>query len=140
LQWERELGREIVYDAMQIAKESAKGSLQIAGEVLTTATVPALVDLSKGAEMVVVGCRGPGTFARTALGSVSIGLLHHAHCPVAVIHDEARSTDSSFRAPVLVGADGSPASKSVIAMAFDEASGRRVELVAPHAWWVSGGI
>ena len=37
-------------------------------------------------------------------------------------------------APVVVGIDGSPASESATALAFDEASRRGVELVAVHAW------
>ena len=37
-------------------------------------------------------------------------------------------------APVVVGIDGSPASESATAIAFDEASRRGVELVAVHAW------
>lgn len=138
--WQRELGREIVDRAMQIAKESADGALQIAGEVLSTATVPMLVKLSKDAEMVVVGCRGRGAFARIALGSVSMGLVHRAHCPVAVIHDEAPLAVSNPRAPILVGVDGPRASASALALAFDEASRRRVELVALHAWWGSGAF
>ena len=37
-------------------------------------------------------------------------------------------------APVVVGIDGSPASESATAIAFEEASRRGVELVAVHAW------
>jgi nucleotide-binding universal stress UspA family protein len=37
-------------------------------------------------------------------------------------------------APVLVGIDGSPASEGATALAFEEASLRRVPLVALHAW------
>ena len=38
------------------------------------------------------------------------------------------------QAPVLVGIDGSSASESATAIAFDEASRRNVGLIALHAW------
>jgi nucleotide-binding universal stress UspA family protein len=85
--------------------------------------------------MIVVGTRGLGEFGRHVFGSVSSGLLHHARCPVAVIHDPD-STRREIRddAPILLGIDGSEASKAATALAFDEASRRRVPLVALHAW------
>ncbi len=93
--------------------------------------VPALVAESKKARMVVVGCRGTGAVDRMTLGSVSTGLIHHTHCPVAVIHDEVARAE---HAPILLGIDGSPASELATAIAFDEASHRRAPLTALHAW------
>ena len=72
--------------------------------------------------MVVVGCRGRGALARGLLGSVSTGLVHHAHCPVAIIHDEDPLMPHPSQAPVVVGIDGSPASELAMAIAFEEAS------------------
>jgi nucleotide-binding universal stress UspA family protein len=121
---------------MLVVAEATSGApgLTTQRRVVSGSAVPTLVDMSKDAEMVVVGCRGLGGVKRLLLGSVSSGLLHHAHCPVALIHDEEPVTDYSVAAPVLVGIDGSPASEQATAIAFDEASRRGVELVAIHTW------
>lgn len=100
---------------------------------LSSALVPTLIDMSRDADTIVVGCRGFGGVEGLLLGSVSTALVHHAHCPVAVIHDEPPIPDPSD-APVVVGVDGSPASDRALSIAFDEASRRGVDLTAVHVW------
>ncbi len=93
-----------------------------------------LIGLSKDAQIIVVGCRGEAPWRRELMGSVSTALIHHAHCPVAVIHPLRPDPPRPDPAPVLVGIDGSPASELAIQIAFDQAARREVDLVALHAW------
>ncbi len=135
-QFQEDQARQIIEAAYKVATEATSSSraARITDEVLYAPTVATLVDLSEQADMVVLGCRGQGAVARALLGSVSSGLVHHAHCPVAVIHDEDPLTARSPQAPVVVGIDGSPTSELATEIAFDEASRRGVGLVALHAW------
>lgn len=126
--------RRIITDATDIARDIVEGrDPAIGGEVIRGPAVPTLVGLSKDAQLVVVGSRGLGAFDRALFGSVSTGLVHHAHCPVAIIHDFPPTSSRPNRLPVVVGIDGSPASELATAIAFDEASWRGVELIAVHA-------
>lgn len=130
----------VVVDAAADTREFPVDSLVLAGPKM-----PALIDLSRHATMLVCGRRGAGTLRGLLLGSTSSALLHHAHCPLAIIHGDVvhdrdrlgDGTDCADRlatGPVAVGIDGSPASERATAIAFDEASRRGVELVAIHTW------
>ncbi len=129
-------GEEIITAAIRLSKQSAPyGTIpHLYGDAYFSAVGPTLADLSKRAQLIVVGRRGHRRAHRVLLGSISTGLIHHSHCPVAVIHDDERRTSQRCALPVVVGVDGSPASESAIAIAFDEASWRGVELIAVHAW------
>jgi nucleotide-binding universal stress UspA family protein len=81
----------------QAAQEATRKAVDQAGEpgpasvtVRAVSGLPAreLIDASADADLVVVGSRGGGGFAKLLLGSVSSQVAHHARCPVVVIrHD-----------------------------------------------------
>jgi len=133
--WQRENGQHVIDQARKTLSANLGESEppEIHTEMVYSSVVPTLIDASKGAWMIVAGSRGLGALGRLLLGSVTTALLHHAHCPVAVIHCDGSAAPAST-APVLLGIDGSLASEAATALAFDEASRRGVGLVALHAW------
>lgn len=138
-QWHEDEGRKMLAEAISLVKDTiadgADGAVpEVNVELFHSPAVPTLINLSKEARMVVVGSRGRGTMRRVLLGSVSNGLVHHAHCPVAVIHDHAPESALPDTRPVVVGVDGSSASELATEIAFDEASWRGVDLVVMHAY------
>ena len=134
-EWQEDNARRVIAHAQKTLDASVSDTElpEARGEVRYAGSVGDLVDATKDAWMVVVGNSDLGAVGRAVLGSVSGGLVHHAHCPVTVVHET--DTDLSERtSPVLLGIDGSPASEAATALAFDEASRRGVDLVALHAW------
>lgn len=84
--WQASQGKQILGDAVAIAETATQndGSLRIDTQLFIAVTVPTLVDLTKDAEMIVVGSRGIGAFGRTLMGSVSSAVLQSAGAPVIV--------------------------------------------------------
>ncbi|RAG86818.1 universal stress protein [Streptacidiphilus pinicola] len=76
-----------------LVSETLAGEGQRFPEVAVTARVVqdhpvrALLDAGRRASLIVVGARGTGGYPGLALGSVALGVLHHATCPVCVVPD-----------------------------------------------------
>jgi nucleotide-binding universal stress UspA family protein len=62
------------------------GTVEIERRVVEDRPAAALVDESRGADLLVVGSRGHGGFTGLLLGSVSQQCAHHAACPVVIVH------------------------------------------------------
>ncbi|MFB9835257.1 universal stress protein [Actinoallomurus acaciae] len=71
-------------DALTVWREKFP-DVEVVTEVVYGRPVRILSGVSARCDLLVVGTRGRGGFTGLILGSVSHGLLHHAHCPLAVV-------------------------------------------------------
>jgi nucleotide-binding universal stress UspA family protein len=77
--------QQVLFDA--VAPWAHEPGVSIETKTLAGRTVEqAMIDASYTAGLIVVGSRGRGGFTGLLLGSVSQALVHHGHCPVAVVH------------------------------------------------------
>ncbi|MFI6512305.1 universal stress protein [Streptosporangium sp. NPDC050855] len=89
-----------------------------------------LRDQGQAAEEIVIGTRGLGGFAAAVLGSVSMHVAGHAHCPVVVVHPSTGPAHDE----ITVGVDDSDACEPALAYAFHQAGLRGARLRVVHAW------
>ena len=108
--------------------EAAVPGLEIATEASDRGPVPALLEVSARARILVTGAP-VGALAGLFSGSPDVDLAAKAHCPVVVVRGS-----ENVDGPVVVGADGSPLSEAAIGWAFEEAAIRKAPLVALYTW------
>jgi len=68
-----------------VAKEIGETVPEVTVSVAEGDPAEELVKASRDADLLVVGSRGSGGFARLLMGSVSSQVTHHAACPVVII-------------------------------------------------------
>lgn len=78
----------LVAEAIAGRRETHPG-VEVRTKAVRGGTRETLIEASRTAQLLVVGARGRSGFAGLVLGSVSQALLHHAHCPVAVVRGSA---------------------------------------------------
>jgi nucleotide-binding universal stress UspA family protein len=69
----------------EVAKDLGEAPPEVIVSVTTGDPAEELVRASRDADMLVVGSRGSGVFAKLLIGSVSSKVTHHAASPVVVI-------------------------------------------------------
>jgi len=85
-----------------------------------------------GARMLVLGSYGDAAWSGMLAGAVTLDLIAHVTCPVAVVRGVGPQIPPARRGPVVVGVDSSPAGESASAFAAELATGIGADLVAVH--------
>jgi nucleotide-binding universal stress UspA family protein len=75
-----------VLDRLLKVVHDAHPELEIHTHISEGRPAPALVEASEKADLLVVGSMGHGEFAGMLMGSVSEYCVHHAQCPIVVVH------------------------------------------------------
>ncbi|MFI6931846.1 universal stress protein [Streptomyces sp. NPDC050287] len=125
-------------DIVAAAARRARGrhpALTVSADVAPEEPAYTLQREGRYATAVVVGTRGRGGLAGAVLGSVSLTVATHAHCPVIVVrgdHDDQAGPAYHGRVVVGVGEEGK--ASEAIRFACEEARLRGVPLEAVRAW------
>src|SRR3954453_20045778 len=106
---------------------------QVTGEAKIGRPVGALFEASRTADLLVVGTRGFTELANLVVGSVAASMAAHARCPVVIVRGEGTISPGPDR-PLVVGVDGSPASRAALDYAARTARNTSAPLVLVCAW------
>ncbi|MFF5859467.1 universal stress protein [Streptomyces sp. NPDC012751] len=85
---EDETRRKMTQELADVLGAEAAGSVRT--QVVHGNAADVLLRVAEGAEVLVVGSRGRGGFARALLGSVSQHVSQHASCPVVIVRSAER--------------------------------------------------
>lgn len=120
----------VLLEAERVAVE-AEPAIDVTAKSTTDPPVIALIEASRASRCVVLGGSGRGAFAGLLLGSTTVTLAAHAHCPVVAVRGTGEPEPG---ASIVVGVDGSDLSDQALGCAFEQAAFRQVRLVAVHAY------
>lgn len=109
------------------------GGAAVTVRTVRGAPVPALLEVAEHAELLVVGKRGLGGFARVIVGSTSLAVAGRSPVPVAVVPDTWEA-GSRLDRPVVLGVDPFREDQEPAGLAFTRARRLGVPLVAVHGW------
>ncbi|MFB8248922.1 universal stress protein [Streptomyces sp. NPDC055952] len=122
--------RELVDGTLAVAERRARDAaphVAVTRDVTLGDPLAVLEIASRTASLVVVGSRGLGAVGGLLLGSTSVHLAAHSHCPVLVVRGRPHPAG-----PLVLAVDESPVSGHAARFAFTEAHLRGVGLTLLH--------
>ncbi|MFC9931934.1 universal stress protein [Streptomyces sp. NPDC127190] len=131
---EQVMAEDIVETAARRVR-TRRPDVKVTLDVLPEEPEYALVRESRTAAAMVLGSRGRSSLAEALLGSVSVTVAGHAHCPVIVLrgsHDNRAVPGRHGR--IVVGVGEEPVDAAAMHFAAEEARRRGVPLEAVRAW------
>lgn len=126
-----EVGRRIVTDAARYV-HGIDPSVPVETSVLHGTRTRVVADVGENARMIVLGHRDRALLGRVLTSSTTTGVGARAHCPVVSV--PSTWVDGQVHGRVVVGVDGSAASKDALGLAFSAAAERGASLTVLHAW------
>ncbi|MER6061272.1 universal stress protein [Streptomyces sp. NPDC001792] len=134
---EEVMARDVVGAAEERARRR-RPELRITTDVLPEDPEYGLVRESGAALAVVLGCRGRSGMAEALLGSVSLSVAAHAHCPAIVLRDGPDDrARTGIRGRIALGVGRNPAGSAgsaAVRFAVEEAALHGARLEAVRAW------
>lgn len=77
--------QKVLDETVAEVSDTMERPVHVATQVVQGHPAQVLTETARGAQLLVVGSRGHGTFAGLVLGSVSQHCVHQAPCPVVVV-------------------------------------------------------
>jgi nucleotide-binding universal stress UspA family protein len=125
----RRSGEQVIAEGLRHARDVMPPGL-VRERLAEGSATAVLCEGGHDADMVVVGSRGRDGLARLLLGSVSSRVAAYAPGRVVVIRGHWRPAGGYVPGPIVVGADGSAASRAAVDFAVEEAALRDAPLLA----------
>lgn len=135
----RKAGTDLLMSIEHRVSELAGDSVPVSTEIIHGPVVPALVDESQNAGLVVLQHHRMHRSQHLPVMSVTNGVAARAHAPVVAVPDDWRETDDR-PAVVAVGVEDSVSSRRVVEAAFEEAQRLGAEVHLVRAWFFSAAF
>ncbi len=136
----QEAGEVVVKEAIEASQADGFPQERIRHDVLMGNATAVLTQLSRDADLLVVGRRSLSGLERIFVGSTSVGVAATAHCPVIMTSAASTPGETGVHHRIGVGVDATANGAAALAAAFAEADVRGDELEVIHAWDVPGAI